>query len=944
MKNFLLIFLDCLPALLFSQTVDSFALKTVDSLIGVSRSLLPQNKFDEALQVNEIAKKIAQEKFGEKSLQYSRASFNHGRVLYFKGNYDESERWYLIAKDIRFQILGRENAEYAACLHSLGVVSMHQGAYNNSEKYQLECLDIREKLAGKNNIDYANTMSNLANLYSAMDNDELCERYNLEALAITEKVLGKEHPEYASSLNNLGNLYSNLGSFKKAEAYYMEAKAIYEKTLQTNLPRYAETLNNLAVLLYRNSNRYEESEFYLLKCIAFREKVFGKQNPNYIGNLNNLAVLYGKMGNYSKSEELLKEVIILRESVQGKNNRDYAEALNNLADYYYSQNQLDKAESLYLEAKQIRENVLGKTHKHYADSMRKLAYFYWSSGDLLNSKNYLKQATELEKIYTGKVARYLSEKELNAYIQAFSSALSRDFSFNQLQRNLTDVCYDNLLFQKGFLLSAIAKVNKLAVSDSTTMETYARFKSYQRRLAAEYSKPIVDQKNIDELEEKANAVEKELTRNVAGLGEALQQVRWQEVQQKLQLHEAAIEFVDYRFFNPKPTDSVMYAAFVLLPDAEEPHFVSLFEETQLEVLLKINDKTHMDYLDELYAFEKSGQALYNLLWHPLEKHLAGVKTIYFSPSGLLHRINLGAIPQAPDVTLFDRFQLAELGNTRQLVYPSAIQNVNQNAILFGGLEYEMDSSTVAIAKADLSNNTRKVSHDLGFENADSTLRGGAWKYLNWTKVEVNALNLILKDAHIHPTVFSGLEGTEEAFKNIGTTFPSPRILHLATHGFFYPDSKNIKFQREEASVFKISDHPMIRSGMVLAGGNYAWKTGKSFRLNNEDGILTAYEISQSNLKNTELVVLSACETGLGDIQGNEGVYGLQRAFKIAGAKYLIMSLWQVPDFQTQELMTTFYSNWLEDKMTIPAAFHIAQKSMRDKYKNPFYWAGFVLVE
>ena len=137
---------------------------------------------------------------------------------------------------------------------------------------------------------------------------------------------------------------------------------------------------------------------------------------------------------------------------------------------------------------------------------------------------------------------------------------------------------------------------------------------------------------------------------------------------------------------------------------------------------------------------------------------------------------------------------------------------------------------------------------------------------------------------------------------------------------------------------------MIRSGLILAGGNYAWKNGKPFKEGMEDGILTAYEISQMNLSNTELVVLSACETGLGDIQGNEGVYGLQRAFKIAGAKYLIMSLWQVPDKQTSLLMTTFYKKWLEDKMTIPDAFHAAQKELREIGLDPYQWAGFVLVE
>ena len=144
-------------------------------------------------------------------------------------------------------------------------------------------------------------------------------------------------------------------------------------------------------------------------------------------------------------------------------------------------------------------------------------------------------------------------------------------------------------------------------------------------------------------------------------------------------------------------------------------------------------------------------------------------------------------------------------------------------------------------------------------------------------------------------------------------------------------------------VFKLSDHPMIRSGLILAGANHAWKTGQPLG-NREDGILTAYEISQMDLHNTELVVLSACETGLGHIEGNEGVYGLQRAFKIAGAKTLVMSLWQVPDDQTQELMTAFYRNWLTGGMPVRQALHTAQKEMRDKGYEPYYWAGFVVVE
>jgi len=237
---------------------------------------------------------------------------------------------------------------------------------------------------------------------------------------------------------------------------------------------------------------------------------------------------------------------------------------------------------------------------------------------------------------------------------------------------------------------------------------------------------------------------------------------------------------------------------------------------------------------------------------------------------------------------------------------------------------------------------------LSFNSIDSTLRGGSWNYLAGTEREVNAIEKLMITAGVKVNLKKGYQAKEESFKNIGAdNAPSPKILHIATHGYFFSDPKSTAktsgLSGEQESVFKISDHPMLRSGLIMAGGNAAWQ-GKQTLEGKEDGILTAYEISQMNLSNTELVVLSACETGLGEIQGNEGVYGLQRAFKIAGAKFLIMSLWQVPDKQTSLLMTTFYKKWLEDKMAIPDAFHVAQKELREIGLDPYQWAGFVLVE
>ena len=326
--------------------------------------------------------------------------------------------------------------------------------------------------------------------------------------------------------------------------------------------------------------------------------------------------------------------------------------------------------------------------------------------------------------------------------------------------------------------------------------------------------------------------------------------------------------------------------------------------------------------------------------------MAAVNKVYYSPSGLLHRINLDAIPIDQDVILSDRYDLSELNSTRQLVIPNSNEVKNNLAVLYGGLIFDFDSTTMNNDIVYATSSRNAVS--LNKSDSMSINRSGSWNYLLGTEREINSLERIMRTAGMEVLTKKAYDGTEESFKNIGKIGAiSPRILHIATHGYFYSDQR--KHGQESTShdqiesEFKKSDQPMLRSGLIMSGGNAAWE-GKQPNPGQEDGVLTAYEISQMNLSNTELVVLSACETGLGDIQGHEGVYGLQRAFKIAGVKYLIMSLWQVPDKQTSLLMTTFYKKWLEEKMTIPDAFRAAQKQLRDNGLDPYNWAGFVLVK
>jgi len=919
------------------------------------------------------AKAIWEQVLGKEHPNYAVSLNNLANLYWEMGSYEKAEPLHLEALAVRGKVLGKEHPDYGASLNNLATLYSDMGNYEKSEVLYLEAKAIREKVLGEEHPDYALLLNNLATLYQDMGNYEKAEMLFLEAKTIREKGLGKEHPDYGASLNNLATLYSNMGNYEKSEVLYLEAKAIWGKGLGKEHPYYSLILNNLAHL-YSDMGAYDKAEPLFLEAKAIWEKVLGKEHPDYALSLNSLANLYWEMGAYEKARPFYLEAKAICEQVLGKEHPDYALLLNNLANLYREMGAYEKAKPFYLEAKAICEQVQGKEHPDYALVLNNLANLYRAIGTYEKAEPIFAELSSVNQSLLEKSARHLSERELDSYLTVFSERQDRALSFAQMSgpaqyslgeggnKKVVPTCYDNILFYKGFLLNAANRVKRLAYSDSTATEKYNLLKSYGRRLAAEYAKPITDRDSasVAELEEKSNTLEKDLARTVAGYGEASRQVNWRDVQEALKPGVAAVEFVHYRFFEKKETDSTMYAALLLGSGDQQPLFIPLFEEKQLATMLQSPEKGQ---IAALYAVRgakpvvRTGLAnLYELVWKPLEPHLENVEKIFFSPSGMLHRLNFGAMPlPEKNKTLSDKFHLVELGSTRQLVVPTTLNPAANDAVLFGGIAYDSDSSAMSQANAALDSISIASRGELSFAYTDSTLRIGTWSALPYTDREVSSVEKTLKAAGFQSDTRRGFAATEEAFKAIGNSHGvtsshpvtgSPRVLHIATHGFFFPDPAADRRPStvDREPVFKLSDHPMIRSGLILAGGNHAWATGKPLRPGMEDGILTAYEISQMNLSNTELVVLSACETGLGDISGNEGVYGLQRAFKIAGAKYLIMSLWQVPDKQTSLLMTTFYKKWLEEKMEIPEAFRAAQKELREAGLDPYYWAGFVLVE
>jgi CHAT domain-containing protein len=373
-------------------------------------------------------------------------------------------------------------------------------------------------------------------------------------------------------------------------------------------------------------------------------------------------------------------------------------------------------------------------------------------------------------------------------------------------------------------------------------------------------------------------------------------------------------------------NTFFYAAMLIRKKDTVPLFIKLFEENKLQNALKyFAYKAAAKY--NIYR-KNEKEDIYTLLWQPLEPYLKNIKTIYFAPDGLLHDIAFSAIPYKNNLLLCDKYHLVQLTSTRQIAIKEIENIVPVSIALFGGINYNKQNVDTNIAVlADPYSHIYQQNRGAGVDS---------FAYLPSTLKEVQDIKRRMEARQKSVLYFSGDNATETAFKNLSHT-TSPSVIHFATHGFTIIDTAK---SNTNSNIFKVSDNPLLRSGLVLAGGNKGWQ-GKA-DANEDDGILTALEISSAQLQNTQLAVLSACETGTGEFRGSEGIFGLQRAFKLAGVNYIMASLWQVPDKETAEFMNTFYEQWLSG-MTIRQSFLSTQKKMRKKYA-PYYWAGFTLIQ
>ena len=685
------------------------------------------------------------------------------------------------------------------------------------------------------------------------------------------RCFSKHSDEYMLVYSSRAEIYDVQSQFLKA--YDMLEHVIKHYEHKRHAPDHLLAARlNMAKLLAAND--YHEEALYELRQV---KKQISPQHPYYGVLCNDMAFICESLGHNNQAERMYDQALAFYRG-QAQSGEQCHIVRHNAACFYEHTNQIMRADSIYRIALDEQKQTISDAFCFLSEQERNRL---WQSRSHLVYQTYPRFALDYFRQYP----------------------------------QVTELAYDNELFAKGILLSAatLLKNTILSSGDQALVATYTRLQALKQQILMAELQPLNMQESLDSLRRAANALDRQLALHSADYRNGMQEraIRYTHVRERLKQTEAAIEF------SAVPIDddtviSTQLVAWLLRHDSPYPVCIPLCTQEQIQALL--------DY-DPAITYTANGDELYRLLWLPIANHLHDCTTIYMAVAGILHQLNMAALP-CPDMSVVgDNYDIISLTSTRELVLTRAPYTTN-HAALFGGVLYDPDSV--------------------------GRIKGGV-KHLPHTKREVETIAGLLNGHGVSADMYIGRDATEQQFKALSAI--QPRLLHVATHGFFYTNDGAQKRQcfRPQLQLLSARTHsqpfidPLMRSGLLLDNANVAWTGHDDAPFNSmQDGILTAKEISLIDLRGLDLVVLSACQTARGDITG-EGVFGLQRGFKQAGAQTIVMSLWKVDDTATAYLMTQFYTA-LTDGQSKRQAFRTAVARTRARFPSPYYWAAFVMMD
>ncbi|WP_437521856.1 tetratricopeptide repeat protein [Sorangium sp. So ce726] len=857
-------------------------------------------------------------------------------LLVAKGDYTAAEPLYRRALGIEEKTLGPEHPHVAQSLHNLAGLLQEKGDYAAAEPLFRRALAIREKALGSEHPGVAQSLNSLAGLLRAKGDYVAAEPLYRRALAILEKALGPEYPDVAISFHNLAGLLQEKGDYAAAEPLYRRALAIRERVLGPNHPAVAQNLTSLARLL-RAKGDYAEAEPLLRRALVVQEKALGPEHPAVAKSLNNLALLLQAKGGYVAAEPLLRRALAIQEKVLGPEHPDVAQSLNSLAGLLQAKGDYAAAEPLYHRALAIQEKALGPEHPDVAQSLNSLAGLLWANGAPTRALLLMQRATTIHEQVLASVLATSSERQKHAF--AWTMEGETDMTVSLHIRALPDradaarLALAVLLQRKGRVLDAMTDMltQLRARGQPQDQAKLAELRSIRGELATRTLRGPAPGEDVNrhsdalaKLRTDAEILEQDLAARYKELAAERRAVTVETVQAALAPGAALVEIALFQPFDPhaKPGrrfGDLHYVACVL-HQTGDPRWVELGPAAPIDALVAdaraALSAAEPRYVDVVHALDEK-------VMQPVRPLLGKAREVYLSPDGELNLVPFAALVDERGQFLLARYRFTYLTSGRDLLRLEATQSESPRSspLVIGNPAYDEGGGAAPV--------------DASSERRSDAMGAMQFGPLRWTEPEAREVAKLFPNARL----WLGQDATEAAVKALA----GPSILHLATHCFFLAQARAVSHAPAESRTLvpvpepgalpPLPENPLLRSGLALAGANLRHSAG-------EDGVLTALEVAGLDLWGTKLVVLSACETGVGTLYRGEGVNGLRRALVLAGAESQIMSLWKVADKETQALMTAYYGHVAADDGRSDALREV-QITMASKGLHPYYWAAFI---
>jgi CHAT domain-containing protein/Tfp pilus assembly protein PilF len=879
-----------------------------------------------------------------------------GLVLRHKGDSAGSRAALERSVHIFETALGPSGPDAAWPLMNLGSLSWANGDYSTAASFYSRAAALREAALGPDSPLTADAKANLGSMFMQMGELEKAEPLMKYALSVAERVNGLEDPKVARLTSNLGNLYLKKGDYLQAEQSFRRAMTIYEKALGPADYRVGQALERLAAV-YSAKGDYTAAAPLRRRAVDIEESALGRDNPTVGLAVGNLATDVAGKGDLVEAEALYNRALAIAEK-EGPEHPHVAIALNNLGSLYIERREYSKAEAILSRAMRIKEKSLGSEHPSLILSLENLAKVCVAEGRLAEAVTYQARANSIEEHNLALNLVGSSERQKLAYLDLFSQSGQVTIAFHTIYApddpGALALALTTHLQRKGRVLDELSQ-SMAALRQHLTPQDEGLLEDLNQttaRLAAvvfngpQKSSPVEHETEIRTLEQKRDQLESEISQHSAGFYQASRKVTIGAILAAIPSGAALVEFALYApplmTAHPGPNSSgpPRFVAYVLRGDGEV-RWKDLGEAKPLNEAVELFRGALRDPKRRDAA--EVGRALDETLMRPLRPLLGDASQLLISPDGDLSLIPFEALVDESSHYLVERYSISYLGSGRDLLRLQGPRRTGAGPIivadpLFGEPKIATSGEARAGGQTAVARNgpagvaAPAVDRKRRSVTTSGDMSGLYFAPLSATAQEAKAIQALFPDA----TVWTGAQATKTVLKEVR----APRILHIATHGFFLqdavalspPGSSTTRGYGADAAI----DNPLLRSGLGLAGANL--RNGAVA----DSGILTALEASGLDLWGTKLVVLSACDTGIGEVHTGEGVYGLRRAFAQAGAETLVMSLWPVSDYVTRELMIGYYKRLKEGAGRAEALRQVQLEMLKRKdRRHPFYWASFI---